>query len=252
MEVKVGKMDRQNAIGAAQVVGGTYLGYQGIKHGLPRALGLRTEYHTTSKTNADLIKKAGNILDPACGGKNGWAEKAGDASYVKSSRNYVHITGLHKDNIGTRPLFGKFTAPLRMFYRKTQCLMYKTFGNIDVKKFQKCFVEGDKKAFIINMAKEFKNSILHNRTKKFCISGTDSYFNTKFIPDADDIALKSAEKIKVYNNRFSSMIAGLKKFGLSGMKENKSRVAFGVGLLSLGTYSAVKLIQKGVNNICKS
>lgn len=40
------------------------------------------------------------------------------------------------------------------------------------------------------------------------------------------------------------MIAGLKKFGLSGMKENKSRVAFGVGLLSLGTYSAVKLIQK--------
>ena len=119
--------------------------------------------------------------------------------------------------------------------------MYKTFGNIDVKKFQKCFVEGDKKAFIINMAKEFKNSILHNRTKKFCISGTDSYFNTKFIPDADDIALKSPEKIKVYNNRFSSMIAGLKKFGLSG-----------VGLLSLGTYSAVKLIQKGVNNICKS
>ena len=245
-------MDRQDAIGTAQVAGGTYLGFQGIKHGLPRALGLRTEYHTTNKTNADLIKKAGNILDPAFGGKNGWAEKSGLNSYIKHSQNYIHITGLHKDNIGTKPLLGKFTAPLRMFYRKTQCLMYKTFGNIDIKKFQKYFVEGDKKAFIKNMVKELKNSILHNRTKKFCISGTDSYFNTKFIPDADDIALKSAEKIKVYNNRFSSMIAGLKKFGLSGMKENKSRVAFGVGLLSLGTYSAVKLIQKGVNNICKS
>ena len=245
-------MDRQDAIGTAQVAGGTYLGFQGIKHGLPRALGLRTEYHTTNKTNADLIKKAGNILDPAFGGKNGWAEKSGLNSYIKHSQNYIHITGLHKDNIGTKPLLGKFTAPLRMFYRKTQCLMYKTFGNIDIKKFQKYFLEGDKKAFIKNMVKELKNSILHNRTKKFCISGTDSYFNTKFIPDADDIALKSAEKIKVYNNRFSSMIAGLKKFGLSGMKENKSRVAFGVGLLSLGTYSAVKLIQKGVNNICKS
>ena len=245
-------MDRQDAIGTAQVAGGTYLGFQGIKHGLPRALGLRTEYHTTNKTNADLIKKAGNILDPAFGGKNGWAEKSGLNSYIKHSQNYIHITGLHKDNIGTKPLLGKFTAPLRMFYRTAQCLMYKTFGNIDTKKFEKYFVEGDKKAFIKNMVKELKNSILHNRTKKFCISGTDSYFNTKFIPDADDIALKSAEKIKVYNNRFSSMIAGLKKFGLSGMKENKSRVAFGVGLLSLGTYSAVKLIQKGVNNICKS
>lgn len=247
-------MDRQDAIGTAQVVGGTYIGYQGVKHGLPRTLGLRTEYHTTSKANANLIKKAGNILDPAFGRKNGWAEKSGLNSYIKHSENFVHITGLHKKNniIATIPLLSKFTAPLRVFHRKTQCLMYKTCGNIDLKKNQKCLVEGDKKAFIINMTKGFKNSLLHNKTKKFCISGTDSYFNTKFIPDGDDIALKSSEKLKVYNNRFSSMLAGLKKFGLSGMKENKSRVAFGVGLLSLGTYSAVKLIQKGVNNICQS
>lgn len=57
-------MDRNDVLGTAQVAGGTYLGYQGIKHGLPRALGLRTEYHTTSKANAELIRKAGNVLDP--------------------------------------------------------------------------------------------------------------------------------------------------------------------------------------------
>lgn len=51
-------MDRNDVLGTAQLAGGTYLGYQGVKHGLPRALGLRTEYHTTSKANAELIRKA--------------------------------------------------------------------------------------------------------------------------------------------------------------------------------------------------
>lgn len=68
-------LDKNNLVGAAQLAGGTYLGYQGIKHGLPRALGLRIEYHTTSKSNADLIKKSENFLDPKFGGKNGYAQK---------------------------------------------------------------------------------------------------------------------------------------------------------------------------------
>ena len=33
------------------------------------------------------------------------------------------------------------------------------------------------------------------------------------------------------------------------IKENKSRVAFGAGLLSLGLYGCVKLIDKGVKNV---
>lgn len=36
------------------------------------------------------------------------------------------------------------------------------------------------------------------------------------------------------------------------MKENKGRVAFGVGLFALGTYGVIKLFLKRVNNICKS
>ncbi len=249
-------MDRNDVLGAAQLAGGTYVGYQGIKHGLPRALGLRTEYHTTSKANAELIRKAGNVLDPAFGGKNGWAQKVGSSSYVKNSENYIHITGLHKDSVFNEILankkLGKLTAPIRTLHRKLQCLMYKTVGNVDMQELKELKMSGNSKDVLKTLAKEFKKGLFHNKTKKFCIAGTDSYFNSKFIPDVDDIALKSADKLKVYNNRFSAMVAGLKKFGLKGVKENKGRVAFGVGLLTIGTYFAAKLIKKGVNNICQT
>ena len=69
------------------------------------------------------------------------------------------------------------------------------------------------------------------------------------INDFDDIALKSSKKLKVYSNRFSAMFAGLKKFGLKGMKENKSRVAAGIAIMSLSLCCAGKLIKKGISNI---
>lgn len=249
-------MDKDKLIGSAQLASGAYLGYQGVKHGLPRALGLRTEYHTTSKASADLIKKSGNFLDPKFGGKNGFAQKGANFNFVlngciKRSENSVHITGLHKDSAVNIFVKNKkwLTPEMRTITRKWQNFMYRY---IELLNAEKCVAPKNMKDALKNLAKISKNIFSPSKSKKFCISGTDSYFNTKFIPDPDDIALKSTQKVKVYNNRFSSMVAGLKKFGLSGMKENKGRVAFGVGLLALGTYSAIKFIQKGVDNICKS
>lgn len=249
-------MDKDKLIGSAQLASGAYLGYQGVKHGLPRALGLRTEYHTTSKASADLIKKSGNFLDPKFGGKNGFAQKGANYNLVlngciKRSENSVHITGLHKDSAVNIFVKNKkwLTPEMRTITRTWQNFMYRY---IELLNAEKCAAPKNMKDALKNLAKISKNIFLPSKSKKFCISGTDSYFNTKFIPDPDDIALKSTQKVKVYNNRFSSMVAGLKKFGLSGMKENKGRVAFGVGLLALGTYSAIKFIQKGVDNICKS
>ena len=96
--------------------------------------------------------------------------------------------------------------------------------------------------------KKFKNN-----TKKFCIPGIDSYFNKNFIPDSDSsAALKSTKPLKAYNNRFSAMIAGLKEFGLKGIKENKGRVAFGLSIMALGAYSAINLIQKGIQRISEN
>ena len=250
-------MDRNDLIGGTQVAGGVYLGYKGIEHGLPRATGIRIEYHTTSKQNADLIKKSGNILDPAFGGKNGWSEKIGFSMFTKNSQNYVHITGLHA-NADLKKFFKSkkipnFLVPMfRTYYRKFQNLMYRTVGNCpniaEILKMSKD--EKAKKRFSY-----IKNAITGRQTKRFCIPGIDSYFNKNFITDTDDIALKSAKPIKAYNNRFSAMAAGLKEFGFKGMKENKGRVAFGVSLIALGVYAGAKLIGKGLNNIkndCRS
>ena len=59
--------------------------------------------------------------------------------------------------------------------------------------------------------------------------------------------MKTKQKVKVSNNRFTATIDALKEFGLKGIKENKGRVAFGVSLIALGTYFGCKLIKKGVN-----
>lgn len=248
-------MDKNDIIGAGQLATGGYLVYQGIKHGLPRVAGIRIEYHTTSKENAGAIKNSGNILDPKFGGKNGWSEKVKPHKYIKNSEGFIHITGLHKD---CQLPFGRFIdkysflkVPMRTIQRIFQNLMYKTGGNIGFDELKKGISTGTIKDKLKWGSKKFPRIVRNEKTDKFCIPGIDSYFNREFLPDTDDIALKSTKPIKVYNNRFSAMLAGLKKFGLKGIKENKGRVAFGVGIVSLGLYSAVKLIKKGITNILK-
>lgn len=249
-------MDKSDIYGAGQIAAGSYIGYQGIKHGLPRMAGIRIECHTTKKENAELIKKAGNILDPNFGGKNGWSEAVKSKSYINHSKGYIHITGIHKDT-KLLPNFGKFESikgAFKPFHRVAQNIMYKTVGNIDLDKIisevKKCKTGKDKIKLI---GKTFMSpNLLKDKTKRFYIPGIDSYFNKEFIPDTDDLALKTTKKLKCYNNRFSAMIAGIKEFGLKGIKENKGRVAFGAGLVALGLYGGAKLVNKGIKNISKN
>ena len=91
-------MDKNRFSGTTQIACGSYIGYQGIRHGLPRLCGIRIENHITSKENARLIKKSGNILDPSCGGINGWGQKVNSDFCIKHSKNYVHISGVHPDS----------------------------------------------------------------------------------------------------------------------------------------------------------
>ncbi len=248
-------MDKGDFLGTAQVAGGTYIGYQGLKHGLPRALGVRIEYHTTSNRNAKLIKDTGNVLDPRLGGRNGWGQKITSNRCINNSRNYVHITGFHKDSkLFTYPRFKKlkvFEPFVRTIGRKTQSFMYQIVGNGNFDKVVRVRRSSDsffKKAKIL--LREFINVKLNNKTKCFCIPGIDSYFNKEFITDLDDpLALKSSKPLKVYNNRFSAMIGGFKKFGLKGIKENKCRALTGAGLLITSGIAGYKLINKGIKNI---
>lgn len=105
--------------------------------------------------------------------------------------------------------------------------MYTSVGNADFRKIVEKFQNNKttKKEKLGIIFDTLKKCLFQNKTKRFCIPGIDSYFNQNFIPDCDDLALKSTKPVRVYNNRFSAMVAGLKKFGLKGMKENKSRVA---------------------------
>ena len=206
---------KSKIIGSAQTALGGYLGYKTLSQGLPRLLGIRIEYHTTSRGNAELIKKSGYFLDPRFGGKTGLSARSGLDKYISKSKNYVHITGIHKDS--------KFSKVANFFFgsiaRGFQRYRYNPIGN------------------------------LLNRTKSFCIPGIDSYFNSNFVADSySNVAIKTPSKLRVYNNRISAMIAGLKEFGLKGMKENISRVAYGIIILSLGSYVTAKLIKKGIDN----
>lgn len=255
-------IDRNDAIGAAQVAGGSYIAYQGLKHGLPRTFGIRMENHTTSKANADLIKKTGNYLDPSFGGKGGWSEKIRNADYVQNSKGYVHITGAHPDGAFDKMIKEKLAKKnLPKFLnnvtatlcRKLNNLMYRTVGNTGVEEL-KAVAEGStgksKSEIYKWFGEQMKKNIFANKTKKFYIPGTDSYFTKNFTPDPDScMALKSTKPIKVYTNRFSAMMAGLKEFGLKGMKENKGRVAAGLGLIYLTGSLGGKLVKKGVDNI---
>lgn len=250
-------MNNQNFYGTTQVAGGAYIGYQALKHGLPRAVGIRIEYHTTSKENVRLIQRSGNILNPGCGGKNGFGQKVNSNRCIENSQNFVHITGLHSNsklfNISRFKKYKNFKPMFRTIGRKSDVFMYRIVGNGDYNTVSRNFRRANSllhKTKII--LKEFININLHKKTKTFCIPGIDSYFNKEFISDNDDcLALKTSKPVKVFNNRFRAMIEGLKQFGLKGVKENKSRSLLGFAMVSTGLCAAIKLINKGKNNILK-
>lgn len=242
-------MDKNDSIALAQTAGGTYLGYQGIKHGLPRTLGIRIEYHTTNNKNAAAIKQSGNILDPAFGSVNGCSQRVNNSAFVENSKDFIHITGTNIEAHKKRfPDFIQrfFMKPAATIYRKVQGCLYQTIGNLQPQEINKIQDKSNLQKALW-YTKKIASAFLNNKTTKFCIPGIDSYFNSEFIPDTNDVALKSSKKVKVYNNRFSAMIAGLKQFGLKGIKENKSRSLFGLGILSTGLYSGYKLIDNGIH-----
>lgn len=230
------------AIGAAQVGLGGVLSYKTLEQALPRALGIRTEYHITTKENARAIKKMGNFLDPKCGGKNGWSAKIKSNCFVKNSTNYVHITGIHKDTKDLPKFLEKFPAA-RELGRRFQLAMYKVvayFDNPD---------EIARMAPKEQVPKWIKGILFNNKTKTFYIPGVDSYFNKEFIPDFDDYALKTTNKLKCYSTRFGAMLGGLKKFGLKGILENKARAFGGFAFVVGAGLVAAKLIKSGIDRV---
>ncbi len=240
-------ISKNNAKGSAEILGGGYIAYQGINHGLPRALGIRIEYHTTTKDNARKIKESGGYLDPKFGGgETGWSKRVNSRHFLDNSKDYVHITGTNKNSKIPKKVPKQLSGLYRTVSRQINCALYKTVGNTEVEEFKSCKEFNPK--YVLMLLKG--NLTPFNNTERLCVGGIDSYFDDNFIPDTDSCAaLKTKQKVKVSTSRPGAMIDGLKKFGLKGMKENKARVALGGALCGGGIYLGKKLIDKGRLNI---
>jgi len=242
-------------IASGELTGAGYLGYKSITSGLRRVLGLRIEEHTTSAKNARAIIKSGKVLDPQFGGN--CASKFLD-QFKNNSKNYVHITGFHLYHKKEYKRLVKYTPLLhfaRVFWRKVQRGMYRTmsiFNNFNLNDLisgKSLTKESTPTRETLLKIKRIWDILFSRKAKTFFIPGTDNYFNTRFEPDMDDIALKTTEKVKVCTTKLGAMLHGLKEFGLSGMKTNKSRVAAGVVLATSLGYGGYALAKKGLKNL---
>lgn len=264
--------------GALTIAAGGALGYKALTSGVRRALGVRIEEHTTTLDNARKIIADGKLLKPGQGGSG--ASKLFD-TFQDASGNFVHITGVHKDfqkAVMDNDLFkealkadpdalNKLTSnkwykrltetPLfdvaRAGYRKMQRLMYRATSVLDLQNINEMAANPEvlekqfgSKSKILG---SIKDVLLSRKAKTFYVGGTDNYFNSNFIPDSHDLALKSDKCVKVAKTKFGAMIDALKREGLSGITQNKTRLAAGVLIAGVLGYASYKLIKKGLEKM---
>jgi hypothetical protein len=227
---------RKKLRGAAEAGGGLIVANAALKSGLPRIAGVRLERHSTSKGNARKIMQSGGWLDPSYGG-TGAAQSVNNPGFIKNSKGYVHVTGYHPDN----QLINSNNALRNVALRKVQGVMYRGVSGANLSL-------ADDSPFKI-LGTVAKNNIL-GKSKTFYIPGSDEYFKSRFIPDVDDLALKSQDKIKVYGNRYSATLGQIKKEGLlKSMGANKGRVLAGAALLGGGGTLSYNLAKSGLNSL---
>ena len=252
--------------GIAYLGGAGLVGQQTIRSGIPRLLGVRLESHSTSKKSAEEILNKGGILDPNRGG-TGASKAVNDKDYISQSKNYVHITGKHKDHkieaervirknsagevLSSTPKYRYETnRPIRdVLYRKQQRGLYRGISgeSLNIK---------DLKG-VSKTASSVLGGVVGLKGKTLYVGGSDRYFNKNFIPDNDDIGLKSAKKLKVYGNRASATLAAIKKEGggdsLKGVtkliKANPKRVLAGATILAVGSLATKKLGELSYKNL---
>ena len=225
-------LQKTKGIGQIGIAGA--VGYKGVISGIRRTLGIRIEEHTTNHKNAQQIIKNGCILDPQFGGSGASIKKGAES--INNSKGYIHITGFHKDGksvykprvLGENP-YPQKTGFCTWQQRKQQKFVYKCAS--------------------VEPTTPLKATKELFKTKTFYIGGTDDYFNKNFIPDTDDLALKTTEKLKVHKTKIGATIEAIKREGLSGIKQNKNRVIAGIIIAISCFMIAYNLIQKGINNI---
>lgn len=262
-----------------KILAGLFFAEKGVTSGIRRILGIRIENHTTSKENAKNIIKNGCVLDPVFGGK-GASQIIG--SFEENSSNFVHITGFHKDfkkmlqksdmgllkeiikekmgdkNYGTaKKIYHTISdTPLlnfaRVGYREIQKMIYTATSTIKINKSQDNIFGTFSNILKDNFSSKKQtlgtifNIITGRNAKTFYIGGTDDFFNKNFVPDMNDFALKTTKKLKVSRTKISATLEALKKEGLSGIKQNPTRVIAGLGITVSCLTLAHKFLKEGI------
>lgn len=259
--------------GGMQIAAGGYLASKAVTSGLRRMLGIRIEEHTTTSKNARDIIKGGCILDPKFGG-SGFSVL--DEDFLDESKNYIHITGMPKDlkarilshaeesgvkmDEATIKKMDKAFSPfskgcITASYRKIQKFSYRCKMNKveTLEQMKKQGVLDDVFVSEFIPAKMTLPNVLNIlfgiKSKTFYIPGDEEYFNKNFIEDASDFALKTDKPLKVCRTKIGAMFEGLKNHGLSGMKQNKTRVAAGVAIFAALSFVSYKLIKSGTEKL---
>jgi len=210
-----------------KTVGGIYLGQQTIRSGLPRALGVRLESHSTSKKRAREILKNGGFLDPSRGGTG--ASKMAD-NWIEDAKGRIYITGKHSTGVPPQVGLPKF---------------------LDNPIFDRFQTSVQRKAYRANAGTEklnlgtFLGGATGTRGRTLYVGGSDKYFNSNFQPAPDDYALITNQKVKVSGNRVGASVDAIKREGLGNLiKDNPKRVLSGLGILGAGGYGTYKLLSR--------
>lgn len=216
--------------GIAQLAAGGYVGQQAIRSGVPRALGVRLESHSTTRKNAKEILKQGGILDPDKSGsgairalENNQGLK--DITDVNKAKGKVYITGLHKDAKdrvinGVTMKADDGNPLLNVISRKSQRAGYRASAGIDWDKVNSKGTEAYNKEL---------DNVLYKKTKQKIneLEELDNKNKTKF---QNAIGGKNSRNIKNELKNAKSIVkeiedsANNKKLVVGGMERIKQTV----------------------------
>ena len=228
---KKAKEDKPSKVkGVAQLAAGGYVGQQAIRSGVPRALGVRLESHSTTRKNAKEILKNGGILDPDKSGsgairalENNQGLK--DITDVNKAKGKVYITGLHKDAKdrvinGITMKADDGNPLLNVISRKSQRAGYRASAGIDWDKVNNKGTEA--------YNKELDNDIYRNNKQK--VNELEELTKKSKSKFQGVIGGKNSRKIENELNNAKSVVKGIedgannKKLVAGGMERIKQTV----------------------------
>lgn len=263
---------KRKAKAALKLASAGYIGQQTLRSGVPRALGVRLETHSTGRKQAREILKSG-YLDPSKSGQGAVAAiTAIDTDVAReklsNSKGKVFITGSHPTEGVLRnsgPIDRFLGGQLRRSYRGTGNFTPEDWKNVGI------FNQAKQESMLLGKTEEFKRIskdpkiaatvrkastgqlpvVNHLRGKSLYVGGSTKYFTDNFKPDVDvPFAMMSDKKVQVAGSRLGATVQAVKREGLRNLiKNNRTRVGTGAAILGLGGLATQRLIKSAANDL---